>query len=565
MQTLTGQAMIFSSQILLFGPVTLMAQQHVFAQQGGTPSSPIPTVQLLPEFRPIGGVGNNRENPSFDVVPGAPELILAPLNFAAGSNDGLVAGPNPRVISNEIAGGTGEQGQNAETEDPKASAWLYVFGQFVDHDIDLESTPTDTAAINIIVPANDPVFTAGTSIAMTRDARSPSTNTIINTVAGDLDLSQLYGSTTAVAAGLRNADGTLSSSDNGQALPVVDGVFVTGDPRVMENPELTVLTILFMREHNFWVAQLHKQHSDWTGEQLYDMAKAITTGEYQNIVYTEYLPVLLGNSLGDYQGYEPSVNAQVTQEFSTAAFRMGHSEVSDTQEGVDNNGNTVFTESLAQAFFNTPAEDEANGIDPLLRAIGIDNSQATDVYSVAVLRNLLFAGLVGGDVDQVDLIAIDIQRERDVGVGTLNQTRVALGLSPYSSFEQLTSDSRLQASFTALYGSINNVDLFMGGLAEAHARGADVGPTFEAILVDQFEALRAGDRFWWQNQKFDRATASMISKTTLAQIIKRNTDTTTIADHVFVVTPSSSHHSKPHVPSTPVNNHGRLGTPFMLP
>ena len=39
-------------------------------------------------------------------------------------------------------------------------------------------------------------------------------------------------------------------------------------------------------------------------------------------------------------------------------------------------------------------------------------AQASDVYTVAVLRNLLFAPLVGGDVDQTDLIAIDIQRER---------------------------------------------------------------------------------------------------------------------------------------------------------
>ena len=121
-------------------------------------------------------------------------------------------------------------------------------------------------------------------IAMTRDTRSPLTNTIINTVAGYLDLSQLYDSTVAIAASLRNADGTSRSSDNGQALPVVNDNFVTGDPRVMENPELTALRILFMREHNFWVGTLKAQHPNWTGDQLYNMAKAITTAEYQNIV-----------------------------------------------------------------------------------------------------------------------------------------------------------------------------------------------------------------------------------------------------------------------------------------
>jgi heme peroxidase len=524
-----------------------------------------PHISLLSEFRPIGAVGNNLRNPELNPIPGSPELNIAPLSFAQGTDNGLVAGPNPRTISNVIAGGTGGYGQNSETTDPVASAWLYVFGQFVDHDLDLEETPTNSAPIDIIVPPGDPVFVAGTRIAMTRDTRSPVTNTIINTVAGYLDLSQLYGSTAAVAASLRNADGTLKTSDNGQSLPIANDAFITGDPRVMENPELTAITILFMREHNFWVGTLKARHPEWTGDQLYNMAKAITTAEYQNIIYQEYLPLLLGPVLGPYRGYDPTINAQVTQEFSTAAFRMGHSEISDTQEGLDTNGNVVFTESLAQAFFNTPEIDESNGIGPLLRSLGAEFAQATDVYVVSALRNLLFAPLVGGDVDEIDLIAIDIQRERDVGVATLNETRVALGFSPYTSFAQLTPDPELQNNLKAVYGTIDNVDLFMGGLAEPHASGAIVGPTFQAIIADQFEALRAGDRFFWLNQGFDRQTAAMISHTTLAIIMKRNTQTPNLQANVFIQAAFPPTHVKPHIAApVTIDTHGQAVSPFLM-
>jgi peroxidase len=540
--------------------LSLFAAAPILVAQDRAVSSP--QINLLEEFRPIGGSGNNLKNQDLNAIPGSAELALAPLNFAPGTRDGLVNGPNARTISNVIAGGTGADGQNGETDDPVVSAWIYVFGQFVDHDIDLEETPATSAPINIVVPPKDPVFTPGTVIAMTRDTRHPVTNTIINTVAGYLDLSQLYGSTTAIAASLRKADGTLITSDNGQALPVVNDTFVTGDPRVMENPELTALTILFMREHNFWVGTLKMQHPSWTGDQLYNMAKAITTAEYQNIIYTEYLPLVIGPVLGTYQGYDPTVNAQVTQEFSTAAFRMGHSQVSDTQEGLDANGNVVFTESLAQSFFNTPEIDESNGIDPLLRSLGADFSQATDVYVVAALRNLLFAGLVGGDIDEMDLIAIDIQREKDVGLGTLNQTRQAIGLKRYASFAELTSDPVLQKNFQTVYGNIDNVDLFMGGLAEKHAAGAIVGPTFQAIIADQFHALRAGDRFFWQNQGFDPQTAGMIAKTTLTNIIQRNTATPNLQTNVFIESALPTH-AKPHAPQPAViDTHGRKVSPF---
>lgn len=503
------------------------------ASAQGTAAGPQHPIPLLKAFRPIGGSGNNLKHPDWDPVPGSSELALAPPNFAPGTQDGLATGPNPRTISNVVAGGTSSTGQNGQTVDPVASAWLYIFGQFVDHDLDLEETPTASPSINIAVPAGDPAFSSGTVIAMTRATRSGDTNTIINTTAGYLDLSQLYGSTRAVADSLRNPDGTLASSDGGQALSVVGTNFVAGDPRTMENPELTAVVTLFMREHNYWVAQLKSASPGWTVDQYYHMAKAITTAEYQNIVYGEFLPMLVG-PMRPYDGYDPEVKAQVTQEFSSAAFRVGHSQVSDTQEGLDNNGNVVFTEALAQAFFNTAQTDMAHGLNNSLRSIGNDSAQATDVYVVAALRNLLFATLVGGDVDQIDLIAIDIQRERDVGLGTLNQTRRAMGFQPYLSFADLAMDPALQSNLATVYGSIDNVDLFMGGLAETHAPGALVGPTFQAIIARQFYALRTGDRFFWLNEGFDSDTANMIRHTTLADLIRRNTDANQMQDKVFI-------------------------------
>lgn len=520
---------------------------------------------LLREFRPIGGGHNNLLHPQFNAVPGSAELAIAPLQFAGPQHLDPLPGPNPRLISNAIAGGTGGNGDDAQSLDQRASAWLYVFGQFVDHDLGLESSSPTGPRIDITVPPGDPFFPDGSVIKLTRDIKSALTHTVINTTAGYLDLSQLYGSSAAVTANLRAADGTLKTSHDGEALQIISGKFVAGDPRVGENPEIAMVTILFMREHNYWVAALKRQHPAWSADQYYEMAKAITTAEYQNIIYTEYLPLLIGPALGPYLGYDPRVNAQVSQEFTTAVFRVGHSQVSETQSGRDNAGNITYTESLAQAFFNTPEETLHNGINALMRNVTAEFSQATDVYTVPVLRNLLFAPLPGGNVDTVDLIAIDIQRGRDVGLGTLNQTRAALGLAPHASFAALTPDTTLQAQFQALYGSIDQVDLFMGGQAEPHADGAVVGPTFQAIIARQFQALRAGDRFFWANQHFDRATAARIAQTTLSQLIARNTDTVSVPPNVFLGQgDGGEQRRKRRAPGAPVDNHGRLGVPFIV-
>ena len=136
-------------------------------------------------------------------------------------------------------------------------------------------------------------------------------------------------------------------------------------------------------------------------------------------------------------------------------------------------------------------------------------------------------------------------------------------MQPYESFASLTSDSVLQANLATVYGDIDNLDLFIGGLAEKHARGAVVGQTFQAIIAKQFYALRAGDRFFWLNQGFDRRTASAISNTTLADIIKRNTNTANLQKYVFLAAPLPTHF-KPHVPPpTTVGTHGRTRHPFL--
>ena len=486
-------------------------------------------------FRTIDGSQNNLAQPELNAA-GTDFTRVGLAHFADGVSTPVSEPdvPNPREISNIVVAG----GPDPEDGNPDGlSDMMYVWGQFLDHDLDLMKQDP-TKPIDVIAPADDPNFPNAT-IPVSRVVTDPTTGTsaenpltAINHITGWLDASQVYGSDAATAASLRMADGHMKTSVGGN-LPIgPDGMFMAGDVRVAENPDLTAMHTLFVREHNLQVDQLHQQHPNWTGEQLYQNAKAIVTAEIANITYNEFLPHLLGpDAIAAYQGYNPGVDPTITEQFAGAAYRFGHSIVSGGLEQINEFGVLTNDQALQNAFFETASQFATQGgADSLLRSIVAEQAPPLDSHIIDDLRNFL-----SDPPDAIDLAATNIERGRDLGLGTLNQTREDLGLDPYTSFDEITSDPETAANLaTAFGGDVNKVDLWTGGLSENHADGALVGETFQKIIGDQFTALRDGDRLFFENQGFDAKTLKTIEGTTLSDIIVRNTAVDHLQQDAFV-------------------------------
>jgi len=290
--------------------------------------------------------------------------------------------------------------------------------------------------------------------------------------------------------------------------PVRDAttLFLAGDVRANEQVGLTTLHTLFVREHN---------------------PRRLVIAEIQKITFEEHLPALLGpDAIPPYPGYDASINPSIYSEFSAAAFRLGHSMVSDNLLRLNASGNPTAEGSLRlrDAFFTAPQllQSEAD-LEPILRGLATQRHQRIDVHVVNSLRNFLFGNPMAGGLD---LAALNIQRGRDHGLPSYNDMRQHMGMERVGNFTMVTDDVELQEALTlANGGHVNHIDLWLGGLAEPPltAAGSQLGELFHTMIVRQFTELRNGDRFWYERD-LNNEELELLADVTLATVIRNNTD-----------------------------------------
>jgi hypothetical protein len=180
----------------------------------------------------------------------------------------------------------------------------------------------------------------------------------------------------------------------------------------------------------------------------------------------------------------------------------------------------------------------------------------------------------------VDLAALDIERGRDHGMPSYNDLREAYGLERKTSFTDITGEdtdefpadptltpgdevndpdsltflhlwgpdgneialdspeaetdgvkaqrrTTTAARLEAIYGTVDDIDAFVGMAAEEHVQGSELGELQRAIWSRQFLALRDGDRFFYRNDPYlgrIRQLYGIDYRTNLGDVISRNTD-----------------------------------------
>ena len=215
-----------------------------------------------------------------------------PNGYADGISLPVQNRPNPRHISNQV----GEVIGNIERSKNRLTMAFVIWGQFLDHDIDL--TPHgNSESFDIPIPPNDLFFGGQTELKFSRShfVAGSSPRQHQNVITAWIDGSQVYGSDETLARSLRQFTGGYMKAPGGLLPRDSNNLFQAGDERVNENVFLTSYHTIFVREHNRVCDVIFNKDPSLNDEEIYQAARHYVIGLLQKITMEDFLSLLLGN------------------------------------------------------------------------------------------------------------------------------------------------------------------------------------------------------------------------------------------------------------------------------
>ncbi|XP_025200669.1 lactoperoxidase isoform X2 [Melanaphis sacchari] len=545
--------------------------------------SPEPVIcPLQSRYRTVEGICNN----VFEPLKGAaltPFRRVLPADYSDGvwkprkATDGSEL-PSAKQVSEDVH-------RQSYEEDHDFTVMLAVWGQFMDHDITATALSRghngnaisccSSVNENVTHPECFPVIVhedkneCGKCMEFVRSSPASTCGfgprEQLNQASSYLDGSSVYGNTRKLQNDLRSWTGgrmkVFVTEHGEQLLPPnkdpLDGCneesemkkgrycFLSGDARSNENMHLTTLHLIMVRQHNMIADRLSSLNPHWDDEHIFQETRHIVTAQIQHITYNEFLPVLLGDNLmkrldlysqqtGHWNGYNSSMDATISNNFATAAFRFAHTLIPSMMKFLkDNNSNPEFVE-MRKMLFNPYRLYTCGGVDSVIRGAMNTSAGKSDAFFTPEVTRHLFEkndeSRPAGRQCGLDLVALNIQRGRDHGLPAYPHWRKTCGFSKPRNFSDLeghVEPATLQR-ISKLYKSIDDLDLYTGLLSEKPLEGSILGPTITCLLADQFLRVKSGDRYWYETnekpQAFNQDQLSEIRKTTFATIICDNSD-----------------------------------------
>jgi hypothetical protein len=265
---------------------------------------------------------------------------------------------------------------------------------------------------------------------------------------------------------------------------------------------------------------------------LFQTGRLITCGLYVNIILRDYVRVILNLNRTDTtwtldpreqafdafdsEGIPKGVGNQVSMEFNLI-YRW-HATISNKNEAWCNEfmgklwpGQDLATLTQTQLFEGFKKWGHTMDADPAKWVFGDLTRNASGGFDDAGLVHILtsttedIAGAFGARNVPTALRAIEIlgiNQGRNWGTASLNEVRKFFKLKPHETFLDINPDPDVAASFEALYGEPDNVELYPGLVCEdtkqpiVPGSGLCAGLTVAKAILSDAVSLVRGDRYY---------------------------------------------------------------------
>jgi len=444
--------------------------------------------------------------------------------------------PGARVVANTIP-------DNIFESDPFLNEIFVYFAKFIAYDIsftklaascsDEDCNTVNRNCFHIGIPLNDAdldnnciKFTRADDVRKNFDCKDEIYERAqYSSVTHFLDLSNVYGNDETVSQNLREMTGGLlkTSTIPGSflpglpvfniascSMPKTTDCFLTGDIRTGETVQVTVIHTIFVRYHNNIAASLALENAGWDDETIYQEARRITIAVYQNIIYKEFLPLLLGEKLMHQYDlypetcryaykYDDYVYPNVYAEGAEAAFKLDHLlEIGDDDEYNNNQNLGVLGE-----------------FDSYLDGMFATSIEVNKFFLNSYLNNMFNNGLPVG-FEGSSLGAINVQVGRDFAFKPYVYYLLLNSNYP-TNFDQLFDFATTTIdAIKFVYKDTADIDLYVGligELAEKSTRKNLIGKTSAYIIAELFHKLKVGDRYFYEEgtDTYTRFTLDQLS------------------------------------------------------
>ncbi|XP_032371780.1 eosinophil peroxidase [Etheostoma spectabile] len=271
------------------------------------------------------------------------------------------------------------------------------------------------------------------------------------------------------------------------------------------------------------------------------------------ITFRDYLlhivgPDILAKQLSTYPGYDKNVDPSISNVFATAAYRFAHLMIQPYVFRLDEQykEHPLYSSPLLHKSFFAPWRVVfEGGLDPILRGlVGNPAKLNTQDHMMSdELRDWLFTFFAKLSMD---LASLNMQRGRDHGLPGNYLIVITI-------CDRKTTQGLKQGFLSTL--TPDNIDVWLGGVAEPFVPGGRVGPLFACLISTQFQRIRQcflciktftftflfkfnhAVPFQTLVGAFTEAQRRPLRETSLARIIGDNTDITDVPDKPFQYRP----------------------------